>query len=484
MKYYYPIIPIFLFAACTDDIEIEPSAQSLVHAVVSADSRTMNGLDAPTVIWAEDDAIGLFGIDTKTSGLLQSQSNLRYVTKDGSSSFVPDSDIDALYMPGDGSSIDIVGYYPYSTNLSIADNSHPLFSVDNWEDQSQGFSELDLCVSDIVSGCNTNNPQVNLQLKHVFCKIAFELVPNPEKGVSEEDLVGITATISNLNYAASCDLLSKDLSVKTTSFVSDKIDLSVADDGTLAQCLCVPVNTGTKRPVLTINVPKYNATMTYTLPSGKNFISGNCYKWRLKVGRKNVYMDATYEIVDWETLEPLDDVAGFDYNDPDGGAVDLGLPSGTWWATCNLGANSPEEPGDLYAWGEVEPKSIFTESNYKWYTSSGYSKYCTSYITGYPDMKKQLEFTDDAAWMKTSKRFRIPTREEFDELWNTCQRVRFKNGNQFIGPNGKSIIIPDEIWLATTWYENGGGYANAVKSWGIYETPRFQGKNIRPILNK
>ena len=52
--------------------------------------------------------------------------------------------------------------------------------------------------------------------------------------------------------------------------------------------------------------------------------------------------------------------------------VDLGLPSGTLWATCNIGANRPEEYGDYFAWGEVSPKKAYSHDNYKW---SDYSKY-------------------------------------------------------------------------------------------------------------
>ena len=46
--------------------------------------------------------------------------------------------------------------------------------------------------------------------------------------------------------------------------------------------------------------------------------------------------------------------------------VDLGLPSGTLWATCNVGANSPEEYGDYFAWGETEPKDEYNWATYKW----------------------------------------------------------------------------------------------------------------------
>ena len=59
--------------------------------------------------------------------------------------------------------------------------------------------------------------------------------------------------------------------------------------------------------------------------------------------------------------------------------VDLGLPSGTLWATRNIGANSSEESGDYFAWGETEPKEEYYMSNYKWYDYDNelYTKYCT-----------------------------------------------------------------------------------------------------------
>ena len=53
--------------------------------------------------------------------------------------------------------------------------------------------------------------------------------------------------------------------------------------------------------------------------------------------------------------------------------VDLGLPSGTLWATCNVGADSPEEYGDYFAWGETETKSDFSWSTYKWINAGGSS---------------------------------------------------------------------------------------------------------------
>ena len=79
--------------------------------------------------------------------------------------------------------------------------------------------------------------------------------------------------------------------------------------------------------------------------------------------------------------------------------VDLGLPSGTLWATRNIGANRPEESGDYFAWGETEPKEEYYMSNYKWYDYDNelYTKYCIDSDYGMID-DKELEPRDDAAW--------------------------------------------------------------------------------------
>ena len=60
--------------------------------------------------------------------------------------------------------------------------------------------------------------------------------------------------------------------------------------------------------------------------------------------------------------------------------VDLGLSSGMLWATCNVGANAPEDYGNYFAWGETEPKEDYTWETYKWCngTYNTQTKYCTN----------------------------------------------------------------------------------------------------------
>ena len=129
------------------------------------------------------------------------------------------------------------------------------------------------------------------------------------------------------------------------------------------------------------------------------------------------------------------------------GYVDLGLPSGNLWATCNLGASSPEQYGDYYAWGEVEPKQEYTYPNHKWYKEGAPSQGFTKYNN--EDGKLTLEDEDDAVIQKLGNGWRTPTLADFRELTNqkltTIKKTTLNGvaGYQITSKkNGKSIFIP------------------------------------------
>jgi hypothetical protein len=127
--------------------------------------------------------------------------------------------------------------------------------------------------------------------------------------------------------------------------------------------------------------------------------------------------------------------------------VDLGLPSGTLWATRNIGANSPEESGNYFAWGETEPKEEYYMSNYKWYDNDNelFTKYCTDSEYGMVD-DKELEPRDDAAWANWGPSWRMPSLEQLQELREKCSWEWIeKNGTSgylVTGPNGNTIFLP------------------------------------------
>ena len=133
---------------------------------------------------------------------------------------------------------------------------------------------------------------------------------------------------------------------------------------------------------------------------------------------------------------------GYDY-------VDLGLPSGTKWATCNVGATTPEGYGDYFAWGETEPKSEYEWSTYKYSegSSSLLTKYNNAASDGVVDNISTLAHYDDAARVNWGGKWRMPSSYEIDELIKNCTWTVFeKNGiNGYKATskiNGNSIFFP------------------------------------------
>ena len=133
--------------------------------------------------------------------------------------------------------------------------------------------------------------------------------------------------------------------------------------------------------------------------------------------------------------------------------VDLGLPSGTLWATCNVGADTPEDCGDYFAWGDTIPKEMYDWKSYQYATfvDGRYelSKYCTdSYwgFNGFVDSLTMLEPVDDAALAQWGVGWRMPTKEDYAELFqNTTYAWTTQNGVEgrlLTGSNGNSIFLP------------------------------------------
>ena len=186
--------------------------------------------------------------------------------------------------------------------------------------------------------------------------------------------------------------------------------------------------------------------------------------------------------------------------------VDLGLPSGLKWATCNVGANNPWEYGGYYAWGETEEKSNYDWSTYKWCNGSydSQTKYCTDSYYGRVDNKTILDPEDDVAHVKWGGTWRMPTFDEQKELLNKCTwtwtTLNGVNGYKVTGPNGNSIFLPAAgyrlgtevynrgsygFYWSSSLYSDYSGYAydlyfnSGVHYW--YDYGRCNGRSVRPV---
>ena len=149
--------------------------------------------------------------------------------------------------------------------------------------------------------------------------------------------------------------------------------------------------------------------------------------------------------------------------------VDLCLPSGTLWATCNVGANSPEEFGDYIAWGETEPKTIFTVGTYKYCNGDFYSltKYCNDPFYGYNGFTDNLAVLlseDDAATVNLGENWCMPTKEQWQELFDNTDAIWTTQNGVFgllLTSSCNSLFLP-----AAGHYNGNTGVAQDIEGVG------------------
>lgn len=147
--------------------------------------------------------------------------------------------------------------------------------------------------------------------------------------------------------------------------------------------------------------------------------------------------------------------------------VDLGLPSGTKWATCNVGASKPEEYGGHYAWGETTTKNEYSWATYKYGTSIGDTKNIGSNISG---------TSYDVVHVKWGDSWCIPTIEQWKELVNNTYSSGYLlngvGGRKFESKiNGESIFIPTAGYYSSSGLVAQGGVGNYWSSTLLVQYP-------------
>ena len=175
--------------------------------------------------------------------------------------------------------------------------------------------------------------------------------------------------------------------------------------------------------------------------------------------------------------EPDGIIGGHEY-------VDLGLPSGTLWATYNVGATSPYEKGQYFAWGEVEPREDFSWESYKFYLGVANDPETGPWIM-LEDIGKDICGTQyDAAHHQWGNGWRLPNEQERYELCMLCwtNGSSVENGIRGIrlhGPNEHSIFLP--ICGFGLWYGDTDPFHNTSAAyWTGCEEPEYE-YNGRPI---
>ena len=179
--------------------------------------------------------------------------------------------------------------------------------------------------------------------------------------------------------------------------------------------------------------------------------------------------------------------------------VDLGLPSGLKWATCNVGANKPEDYGDYFAWGETSTKAEYNSDNCPTYGLSKSELQSQDYIDSEGNITSQY----DTARAKWGGKWRMPTKAELQELLDKCTWTWMSqngiDGYKVTGPNGNSIFLPAAGYRygsslgyagsrANCWSSTPDGWSYAYYLYfgsskrNVDSYYRYNGRSVRPVL--
>lgn len=313
-------------------------------------------------------------------------------------------------------------------------------------------------------------------------------------------------------YRACC--VSNDYYGETKSFTTQSLDAEVITrDATDVSYVTATISAS----VLVTNAPGADVTLDFVYGTSEDLATSgktiHYFAWPAVDGKYNscelsdlenntTYYYQAYITVEGKTIRDKQ-IKQFKTKDGPKGpndSVDMGFKSDDgkqlFWATCNLGASKPEECGDLYAWGEIEPKNEFTESNYR------FARY--GYFTKYQDKdnKLGLDPEDDAAHVKLGGNWRMPSENEVGGLLTYCKwKLTERNGIECFDfkseENGNHLYFPVEngsIWTCslgtgrgwTTDYRYGTAlflyhsdrFGYVVKSGN---SSRYNGNHVRPV---
>ncbi len=168
--------------------------------------------------------------------------------------------------------------------------------------------------------------------------------------------------------------------------------------------------------------------------------------------------------------------------------VDLGLPSGTLWATCNVGAQSPEDTGYYFAWGETTMKSY---GDYSWSTyfdtDDGGNTFKKYYLNG---GKTELDPADDAATANWGSAWQMPSHEQIQELFNseytTIELEEEETGLKITSnSNGNSISLPSGNFCRGNYWSRSLSTAYSYKAFMLYWDPYpwVDPEDLSPIVD-
>lgn len=410
-----------LLASCTnnvDQIRLSENTKNdnpVFYATIEGNDGTPTKVYADeqlNVLWNENDLISIFDLNAGNQ-------QYRFDGNDGDNA----GTFTKVFGSDSGPELDhIYAVYPYSEATSI--DNEGLLTITLPSEQTYRPTSFGQCANTMVSVTDDNQLRFRNLCSYLCLKLYGDNVSVKRitlRGNCNESLAGKAAITMPLGGVPIVEM--REPAVQTVTLVCNTpVALGATAETATTFWLAIPPTTFSKG----ISVSMADADDgLFTINSDK---------------------ELTFERNRLVKLAPKKVVPSYDYSIPE--AVDLGLPSGTKWASFNLGAAAPEEAGYYYAWGETEPKGNYDWPSYKWCLYiNNLLKYNASNNNGVVDDKTTLDLADDAAHVILGSSWRMPTRDEALELesyctwtWTTLEGVP---GYLIVSKqNGNSIFLP------------------------------------------
>jgi hypothetical protein len=406
------IIVALLTYSCSKELDspqILPVSEENLHevtitATLESSPQTRTSRDASgAVYWSPGDKISLFyGSGTDGGKVFTSTNTATALT----TSFTGTIDAVTLDSEHEGMTIDDIyfwGIYPYRED-NACDGNTITTTLPDVQTAKAGTFDDNLFIS------MGRSLGLNIAFYNVCSGIRFQ--------VTHPDIEQIVFSGNNNEVIAG--------KVKVGFDANGKPEVKEVLDGKTTITLKAPnggtFQTGTDYYIVLF--PKYTLsagmTMTFIMRDGNTAIR----RWsKSKTFTRSIFMNYLSPTIDDDQYATFMET------------VDLGLTSGTLWATCNLGATTPEGAGNYYAWGELAPRT----GSYGSANSTISAKYQNSSLT-------ELEPEDDAAYYLMGGDWRLPTQAQFQELKTECTWTQATqngvSGFTVTGTNGNSIFIP------------------------------------------
>lgn len=483
-RYLLPLAAIALLASCTTEV-LNQDSGIISHVTIMAtdfefEADTRTNLDPSSgglsFTWAESDIVGIFP---------NAGDQVKFPMTAGAGTKSANFDGGGWALRNNYS---YAAYYPFSMdNYKNPYTALPITYLGQSQSANNSTAGLGAYDYMVATASMPESGSVAFNFQHINSVLYIQLT-TPDAATFTK--LTLSAEEAIFTTEATVDISNGTLTPTGTSkyLTLDLGNISVEAGGTLSAWMLVApadANGKTMKATLTTSENKgYSAEI-----GGKTFEKGKVYKLTGTLAKVGPNLDNLV-------------LNGYEY-------VDLGLPSGTLWATMNVGATSPYDCGDYFAWGETEPKTDYSWGTYK-YSSDEEGTFKTKYNDN--DQKKVLELSDDVANVKWGGSWRMPTEEECHELvnewgalqidwtwvWTDLEETR--GGYIVTGPNGNSIYLPatgrcsgkekKDVGIYGAYWSSeiyaspcAGFFSFDTWNWGhtFAGTERFSGYTVRPV---